>query len=103
MKYMNIREEELKNKRQTALQNALDDENEKYAKEEAAYIRQNKDITELKAQHEKDLKKIEDDAAEEAKAKKEADEKEALDKLEENKKRKWGKPDENGVVEHIRE
>ena len=24
-------------------------------------------------------------------------------KLEENKKRKWGKPDENGVVEHIRE
>jgi len=27
----------------------------------------------------------------------------AFNKLEENKKRKWGLPDENGVVEHIRE
>ena len=72
-------EEELKNKRQTDLQNALDDENEKYEKQKAAYIRQNKDITKLKEQHEKELKKIEDDAAKEAAAKKEADEKEKSD------------------------
>ena len=81
-------EAELKKKRQTDLQNALDDENEKYENQKAAYIRQNKDITELKAQHEKDIKKIEDDAAKEAADKKEADEKEALDKLEENNKKK---------------
>jgi len=62
-------EEALKNKRQTDLQNALDDENEKYEKQKAAYIRQNKDITELTKQHEADIKKIKDDAAAEALAK----------------------------------
>ena len=27
----------------------------------------------------------------------------SMDKLEENKKRRWGKPDKNGVVEHIKD
>lgn len=72
-------EEELKNKRQTDLQNALDDENEKYEKQKAAYIRQNKDIKELTLQHEKDIQKIKDDAAKEDKAKSEANAKEKSD------------------------
>ena len=38
-------------------------------KKKAAYIRQKKDITELKKQHELDIQKIKDDAAAVAKAK----------------------------------